>query len=509
MAALQEPKRKRKRAPHTRSRLGCQTCRIRHVRCDQTRPACTQCTGTGRTCDGYPAYEEKGKTDILVQAPSISPVKTNEEHRSLQYFQHYTAVEFAGLHEHELWCTLVLQAGTREPCILHSIIALGSLHEAFQHETSFSKGFEQAITTLERQAGYHYTKAIGLLNAHIISYGWLAVDMSLLCCILCVSFEWLRGSYTDAQLHLNNGLRILTQWTEDQTLSTHSALSLGSSRFIRSTLAPVFMRLALQARTYTHAPLPWDTALLPIPQTLHIDNLKAAYTSLNTLLAHIYFAPRSANSLKQPNSISNATPGFLNSYMHILSMWSDRYTAYLATTTVGPQSTPQTALLHAVYTVTHIMLSRNHSNDQMRFDAFLPEFASILASAEIFLGASSSSTTTASIAPTFTLDILIIPILYFVALRCRDPMLRRKAIALNSRVARREGAWDSRASARLAMEVVAVEERGRCVISSGDVRSGDRVRRLKFETDLGRRCVAMRFERQSEKSWSRERVIWW
>ncbi|KAE8379191.1 hypothetical protein BDV26DRAFT_172936 [Aspergillus bertholletiae] len=33
---------------------GCQNCRSRHIKCDETRPHCRACVRTGRTCPGYP-----------------------------------------------------------------------------------------------------------------------------------------------------------------------------------------------------------------------------------------------------------------------------------------------------------------------------------------------------------------------------------------------------------------------------------------------------------------------
>ncbi|KAH8701545.1 hypothetical protein BGW36DRAFT_371084, partial [Talaromyces proteolyticus] len=38
---------------HKKSRGGCITCKIRRKKCDEMRPSCQRCTGTGRKCDGY------------------------------------------------------------------------------------------------------------------------------------------------------------------------------------------------------------------------------------------------------------------------------------------------------------------------------------------------------------------------------------------------------------------------------------------------------------------------
>lgn len=45
---------RRTRKFHKKVRTGCLTCKIRHKRCDETKPDCYRCTSTGRKCDGYP-----------------------------------------------------------------------------------------------------------------------------------------------------------------------------------------------------------------------------------------------------------------------------------------------------------------------------------------------------------------------------------------------------------------------------------------------------------------------
>lgn len=49
------PEKTRKRAAHTKSGAGCETCKARHVRCDETKPTCLRCQKAGRECGGYDA----------------------------------------------------------------------------------------------------------------------------------------------------------------------------------------------------------------------------------------------------------------------------------------------------------------------------------------------------------------------------------------------------------------------------------------------------------------------
>ena len=62
--------------------------------------------------------------------------------------------------------------------------------------------------------------------------------------------------------------------------------------------------------------------------------------------------------------------------------------------------------------------------------------------------------------PTFSLSMGIIPPLYMVSTRCRDPVIRRKAINLLSTCKRGEGIWDSWLSFRIALRMLEIEETG-------------------------------------------------
>ncbi|KAK4159850.1 hypothetical protein QBC43DRAFT_271631 [Cladorrhinum sp. PSN259] len=48
----------RKRKKHTKSRRGCQNCKLRHVKCDESKPSCKTCTSFGVTC----AYDSLSST---------------------------------------------------------------------------------------------------------------------------------------------------------------------------------------------------------------------------------------------------------------------------------------------------------------------------------------------------------------------------------------------------------------------------------------------------------------
>ncbi|KAG6002378.1 hypothetical protein E4U21_003138 [Claviceps maximensis] len=62
------------------------------------------------------------------------------------------------------------------------------------------------------------------------------------------------------------------------------------------------------------------------------------------------------------------------------------------------------------------------------------------------------------IKPSFSADLGIVPPLYVVATKCREPRLRRQAIQLLRSSARREGMWDSELAANIGQWVMHIEE---------------------------------------------------
>ncbi|WJG35826.1 uncharacterized protein FOBCDRAFT_228081, partial [Fusarium oxysporum Fo47] len=49
----QQPRKKRTRASRPKVKTGCITCKIRHLKCDETKPKCKRCVKDKHTCDGY------------------------------------------------------------------------------------------------------------------------------------------------------------------------------------------------------------------------------------------------------------------------------------------------------------------------------------------------------------------------------------------------------------------------------------------------------------------------
>ncbi|KAM5350999.1 hypothetical protein ACJ41O_003722 [Fusarium nematophilum] len=495
--------RPRKRAKHTRSKLGCGVCRIRRVKCDRTRPACERCTKTGRKCDGY-SLRESGDPILLVQrsqSPSSSTAALSlldrslcfnaHGSRALDYFQAKAAPELCGFFENDLWSRLVLQISRRESCVRQMVVALGLLHESFHpssHPTS---------SLLRRCAISEYGQGIMLLNSHISTQGWASLEITLLCSILCVAFEWLRGDYDAAHTHLSSSMNVMSQWTNvKRPRSNGTSPSSPGGHMIRTQLGPLWTSLVLQARTMPsssssqwHMPLGIEQSREPF------SSLDQARRALDVLIAYLLpetVAKKFRDSTYQYDPWDLALP---------LSEWSRSFTAFLGTQGPSERASPRVAIMDLWHRTARMFFISSFSTDEADLDGFLPEFIHIVKKVGDLVSCSTSK---------FSMDIGIVPLLYYVALKCRHPEVRRRAIEMLRATPRREAVWDSIGAAAVVEEVMRVEEEGLGEISSQfDIPAAARVFSMEAVTDVEHRRIWIKTMQQGERRWSEEKVLTW
>ncbi|CZT47184.1 uncharacterized protein RSE6_07718 [Rhynchosporium secalis] len=100
---------------------------------------------------------------------------------------------------------------------------------------------------------------------------------------------------------------------------------------------------------------------------------------------------------------------------------------------------------------------------QMIFDDYTPHFTSILTQTLALLkkaGNPMPKPQKETIAGEFIADVGMLPFMWFTALKCRVPWLRRQTIALLTNTPIREGMWDSFIMARVAQKIIMLEEDG-------------------------------------------------
>lgn len=116
----------------------------------------------------------------------------------------------------------------------HAVVALASLHEAFNDSTECRPGSDWYGLN-------QYCKSLAGLNRHMSTTKYKSVDIVLICCVLFITFESLRGDYDTAGQNLQSGLKILSHPPQYQR----------SLKFIHDHMISVFVRLYVQLVSIT------------------------------------------------------------------------------------------------------------------------------------------------------------------------------------------------------------------------------------------------------------------
>ncbi|KNG49426.1 zn2 cys6 dna-binding protein [Stemphylium lycopersici] len=519
-----------------RVKTGCQTCRKRRVKCDETKPACTKCAKAGRTCGGYndlsrlnrssPAaaatyrnssflvIPQQSQQPTVSRSPFTSLSPEPQENRSFQYFQTHTLPRWTEFFDSELWTQTVLQMSHFEPAIKHGVLALSMMHERLESSRDGggpSMPNDAALIQYMRAVRHSNT----LLNIREQSQN--TIEKILIACIIFTCFENLAGNYKAANMHLRNGLRILNQHGENIGQSPSE---------VQKAIRSVLVRFDLQAMTYSDDTSPYQWGLDRAPEIPDIPEEEEGYKSNEAARDDLVKLSRcmlwSAGNLDGRSYIAKEK-GFKSLYeslMRGLREWDDRFTSFVRTggkhkdDRGGKEHRGKTLLQIYAIIMRTIAAAEAGLTSEMAWDAYIEDFREVVDLAEtlpmlqqqqqtISLSSSTPSppsqqanTSAPSPTPTSpseTLRIIfrsdaeypaptttildsnftatrtpltfspsfelspIVP-LFLIATRCRDPLVRRRALALLLNYRRREGVWDSFAAGMVAASCIKQEE---------------------------------------------------
>ncbi|KAK2594362.1 hypothetical protein QQS21_007922 [Conoideocrella luteorostrata] len=106
--------------------------------------------------------------------------------------------------------------------------------------------------------------------------------------------------------------------------------------------------------------------------------------------------------------------------------------------------------------------------------------------------------------PQFYMEIGILPALFFLCAKCRDPQVRRRAIEIMQSNHIQEGIWNSKMAAKVAQRVIALEEGEFTVKSSNEIDDVARVRRVAVHT--GPEVTYLNIGYEMECGWLQEEL---
>ncbi|QGA20177.1 hypothetical protein EYB26_007878 [Talaromyces marneffei] len=516
----------RRGTKHVKS--GCRTCKVRRVKCDETRPACGRCTSTGRTCDGYGIWSTSAGTGISHgfhqrQSPSsvvsttpprdtieygwcMSPLLDGnckmfnlldrrvdaDELVCLDFFRLRCLVKLPGFFDASFWEKTVPQVSSSAPAVFHAVVALASTQRSQEYTSCMRKGpdnpfidYDSEIKKWDRFALQQYNKSIIRLQSYFEDDGHESVQIALITCVLFICIELMRGSYTRANVHIDHVINVLKTLQRKR----HSSDSLPRKQhreIVRVTdpktvddhLLEILARMNTQCvlfgypSRYIHLTEARTNLVGTIPDVF--DSLQECRQYLEVLLN---------KSLHLINKSSGSTPSFSlgepeyhfpetrEQLIETLAQWKCAYEKL--TQKVRPNITVYAYialnLLRIWSLKVEIMLrtcpATNEPWNEMAFDKYTHLFEEILSASDDvvlmrgFPGNFVLQDAKCHTGPlNFSADMGPVPVLYYIALKCRVPSIKRRAIQALRAAPHREAVWDGIAVAAAAETVIRLEE---------------------------------------------------
>ncbi|KAF4510167.1 hypothetical protein G6O67_002079 [Ophiocordyceps sinensis] len=180
---------------------GCQMCRIRRIKCDETKPACKQCAKARRQCPGYRGADQSGArigpsrpttlaprsassgSSLPTSPPIPSLLPPLEDVASCHFISNYVLIPRQGLITTRGWLEFVVPLLKQDPPIPHFKHAFNACATAsLNNRVGTGNDFE-------RQALGHYTKALAATFTALRDPDMVKHDATLASILLLSLFE--------------------------------------------------------------------------------------------------------------------------------------------------------------------------------------------------------------------------------------------------------------------------------------------------------------------------------
>lgn len=469
-----------------------------------------------------PPRESAATAVILHRAPTANVPFTDREGLYFQLFREHTANELSGFFDSGFWSRTVLQECHSEPTIRHAVVALGALYKTLEKTCESPPGSPASDRDPTDLAMTHFRMALEKYHEAIRSLLNTEDPMSnrtrLMASVLLACFDSFVGDHKQAIFQIQTGLQLLEKLRAER----RRAFITQPGEPVEDELIQMFTRLAIQAKSYDmafHFPQPYVVRLTaaeqdpsspasdasspgsqfqePIPDRFaSVIEARVAWDKLcerifkftETMFKHV---PNGPMGLLPPN-LKRYGLGFKQD----LDAWSEAFEPILQSRTapgVTSQEKAAIAVLKMFQIMALILFLMTFNASEMQFDNFNSYFKTIVdlalevvgdeerraaakrcpdpefcrhghdhhghnargAPRDIFGGHEYAAR---HIKPSFSADLGIVPPLFVVATKCRDPVIRRQAIQLLRSSARREAMWDSELTARIGMWITEIEE---------------------------------------------------
>ncbi|PVH72021.1 hypothetical protein DL98DRAFT_660288 [Cadophora sp. DSE1049] len=474
-------------------RTGCVTW-LRHFKCDEEKPTCLRCRRDGQVCDGYkfpsqpprPRHQKAhrlhkpGNSKVTlrtsIQALSVSAAITGSHVEKILFYharEHTIKAMGSSTSVTRFWYNYVLPLSHSVEAIKHALMALGAAHRSFLWHSSPGIG-PADHQSYDSMAIQQYNRAIQHISAVMSDPSPINVQITLVCCLIFICFENMRGQYAEALRHLRAGSRLLSSRQPSALVLSNSATERARSfqELKRDggdfdqlcDIADMFSRLGLDAHIFV------DDEVVPMSEVsfytrpTHTSDMSRPFASVEAAEEQLLRIERDFDSIMEyPNpslsdecyDSSSATDcealarmdEYDRAYQNLrgrFDVWAihfDLFISDLLKRTPPEQELKQAMVLSLHRKVWSAMFKQGpyFNNELKRTD-----LEEIIRQAELITLSLPSPAQ-----PMFTFDANLVPPLAFVCAFFEHADLQQRAISLLRSMNRREGIWDSGELARI------------------------------------------------------------
>ena len=438
------------------------------MKCDEEKPTCKRCRSTKRQCDGYQVF--KAFSDAL-HGPRLPlpPTDSPEERRSFAFFLERTAPALTGFLATDFWTNLLPRACHQELSIKHALIAVSSMHEAYEPSLTSNKQ-KQIVTDAERHryALKHYNHSIGhLTKLKATGDSRQSIQITLIACVLFTCIEYLENNVDRAMAHMQSGVSILTNWRSNvRAGNCHNQPTFVEFQAFEDSLVQMLKRAGVQLSMFGQ-PL-YNMKFFDLDgnrdqadfERKPMRTLLDARVSLDKLFNKaMYFTwgrgqfPTKLAPEKLPEAREEQAQVTL-----MLQQWLADFETFImeprkisdAAERLGP------IIMRIQHRIAVVWVAAALESSEDQYDKYLEDYKAVVSLGKSLLEAYKAFE--GQKLSNFSFDMEAAGPVYFAALKCRDPSLRRQAVSIVKQLGRREGLWDCDTLVKVAERIIAVEE---------------------------------------------------
>jgi hypothetical protein len=413
---------------------------------------------------------------------------TKDESSCFEFYHVRTMLKIPGFFNSGFWDRIVLQISSTEPAVFHATIALAATQRSQELHTTMRNEWDSKFIDCDsemkkwdRFALMHYNKSIAQLQGHFQSRNHQSVQIALTACILFTCIELMRGTYSTANIHIDHGIKVL-QNLKRRRIDNDPSL-------VNTVLRTPDLTTVDEHLLETLARMNIQSVLFGYPSRfLHITGREAGdrqryeppnlFVTLEEARQHLEVLLHDIINLAEECHMSDLSPDIIvllldqrDELQQGLDSWGEVYqrAIVMLLPTLDVRRGMGLAILRVYYIMARIMIGTIPSFDgswsEMVYDKYHDLFAELIDKVAdlVFMRnlpvKYDFDMKNCRLGPlNFCADIGLIAPLYYTALKCRVPFIRREAIRLLTVAPHREVVWDGSAVAAAARKVIELEE---------------------------------------------------